>query len=109
MEALPSASLATYQKILSRFSMQDENPAPTAVHPKNRLDIDASDADEEGIQLITNPPSEVSCTQGSNSPASRPVGAGLSDNPVRLDRPSGRTTLTQTNWRPPAGQRQSSG
>ena len=33
--------------ILARFSMQDANPAPTLLHPKNRLDIDTSDADEE--------------------------------------------------------------
>jgi len=33
--------------ILTHFNMQDANPAPAPLHPKNRLDIDASEADEE--------------------------------------------------------------
>jgi hypothetical protein len=38
--------------ILARFNMQDANPAPTPLHPKNRLDIDASDAEEEVDQAL---------------------------------------------------------
>jgi len=37
---------------LARFNMQDANPAPTPLHPKNRLDIDTSDAEEEADQAV---------------------------------------------------------
>jgi len=33
--------------ILVQFNMQDANPAPTPLHPKNRLDINTSDTEEE--------------------------------------------------------------
>ena len=33
--------------VLARLNMQDANSAPTPLHPKNRLDIDTSDAEEE--------------------------------------------------------------
>jgi len=33
--------------ILARFNMQDANLAPTPLHPKNRLNINTSDAEEE--------------------------------------------------------------
>jgi len=32
--------------------MQDANPAPTPLHPKNRLDIDTSNAQEEVDQAV---------------------------------------------------------
>jgi len=38
--------------ILARFNMQDANPALTPLHPKNRLDIDTLDAEEEVDQAV---------------------------------------------------------
>ena len=38
--------------ILIRSNIQDANPAPTPLHPKNRLNIDTSDAEEVVYQAV---------------------------------------------------------